>query len=99
MDFAWSAYCSVGPRTEGRLEKETPKASAASTHHEITFVDKSGERLLRVLVREGAQCIAGGVYIKNVLDKLTAKTNSGTFDRLSGFFRRMCPAIDGPHPC
>lgn len=28
--------------------------------NEITFVDKSGERLLRLLLREGAQCIAVG---------------------------------------
>jgi anti-anti-sigma regulatory factor len=37
--------------------------------NEITFIDKSGERLLRALVREGAQCIATGHYTKHVLEK------------------------------
>jgi outer membrane efflux protein len=54
--------------------------------NEITFVDKSGERLLRLLVKEGAQCIATGVYIKHVLGKLTSKGKGSVLNRLTGFF-------------
>src|SRR4029077_3541773 len=41
--------------------------------NEITFVDKRGERLLRAMVRERAQCIASGTYIKHILENLTTK--------------------------
>jgi len=54
--------------------------------NEITFIDKSGERLLRHLVREGAQCIATGVYVKHVLDKLRAKGKGSVLKRLAAFF-------------
>jgi hypothetical protein len=49
--------------------------------HEITFIDKSGERLLRLLVREGAQCVASGVYIKHVLDRLAARATGRLLNR------------------
>ena len=54
--------------------------------NEITFIDKSGERLLRVLVRQGAQCVATGVYIKHVLEKLTSKGKGSVLNRFAGFF-------------
>ena len=54
--------------------------------NEITFIDKSGERLLRVLVREGAQCIASGIYIKHILENLTTKAKGSVLNRLAGFF-------------
>ncbi|HWW17285.1 MAG TPA: TolC family protein [Candidatus Saccharimonadales bacterium] len=54
--------------------------------NEITFIDKSGERLLRVLLREGAQCLATGVYVKHVLEQLTTKGKGSVLKRLAGFF-------------
>jgi len=54
--------------------------------NEITFIDKRGERLLRLLVKEGAQCIATGDYIKHVLEKLRTKAKGSVFNRLTGFF-------------
>jgi outer membrane protein TolC len=54
--------------------------------NEITFVDKSGERLLRAIVREGAQCIASGIYIKHILENLTTKGKGSVLNRLTGFF-------------
>jgi len=54
--------------------------------NEITFVDKSGERLLRLLVKEGAQCFTTGVYIKSVLGKLTSKGKGSVLNRFGGFF-------------
>ena len=44
--------------------------------NEVTFVDKSGERLLRMLARDGAEFIASGTYTKRVLDEITAKLRS-----------------------
>jgi hypothetical protein len=41
--------------------------------NEVTFIDKSGERLLRMLARDGAEFIASGIYTKHVLDEITAK--------------------------
>ena len=40
--------------------------------NEVTFIDKSGERLLRMLARGGVQFIARGLYTKQVLDQVTA---------------------------
>lgn len=54
--------------------------------NDITFIDKSGERLLRFLLREGAQCIATGVYIKHVLEQVPTKGKGSILNRLAGFF-------------
>jgi len=35
---------------------------------EVTFIDKSGERLLLALRNEGAQFISGGCYVRHVVD-------------------------------
>jgi anti-anti-sigma regulatory factor len=34
--------------------------------NEVTFIDKSGEQLLRMLAKDGAQFTASGTYIKHV---------------------------------
>lgn len=54
--------------------------------NEITFVDKGGARLLRFLVKEGAQCIASGIYIKHALENLTTKGRGSFLNRFAGFF-------------
>ena len=61
--------------------------------NEITFIDKSGERLLRFLVEEGAQCIATDGYSKHVLAKLTTKGKGSVFNRLTGFFFAAAVAV------
>src|SRR5271154_4331780 len=53
--------------------------------NEIKFIDKSGERLLRAMVKERAQFIASGIYIKHVLEKLTSKGKGSALNRLAGF--------------
>ncbi len=42
---------------------------------EVTFIDKSGERMLRSMSNQGAQFVASDVYVKYVLDRLQAKSN------------------------
>src|SRR5271168_2903467 len=54
--------------------------------NEIKFIDKSGERLLRAMVKERAQFIASGIYIKHVLEKLTSKGKGSVLNRFGGFF-------------
>jgi anti-anti-sigma regulatory factor len=40
---------------------------------EVTFIDKSGERMLRSMSKQGAQLVTGDVYIEHVLDRLRGK--------------------------
>ena len=42
---------------------------------EVTFIDKSGERMLRSMSNQGAQFVASDVYVKYVLDRLQANPN------------------------
>jgi hypothetical protein len=41
---------------------------------EVTFIDKSGERMLRSMSKQGARFVASDVYVKHVLDRLTHKS-------------------------
>src|SRR5260370_3356073 len=61
--------------------------------NEITFIDKSGERLLRAMVKKRAQFIAKGIYIKHVLEKLTTKGKSSVLNRLTGSFFASAAAV------
>jgi anti-anti-sigma regulatory factor len=38
--------------------------------NDVTLIDKSGERLLRAMCKKGAQLIANGMYVKQVLEQL-----------------------------
>ena len=38
--------------------------------NDVTFIDRNGENLLRAMSRQGAQFMAKGLYIKNVLESL-----------------------------
>jgi hypothetical protein len=40
---------------------------------EVTFIDKSGERMLRSMSNQGAQFVASDLYLKHVLDRLSCK--------------------------
>src|ERR1700684_4544919 len=41
--------------------------------NEVTFIDNSGEQLLRMLAEDGAQFTASGTYIKHVIENLSAR--------------------------
>ena len=43
---------------------------------EVTFIDKSGERMLRCMSSQGAQLVASDVYVKHVLDRLRSESIS-----------------------
>lgn len=40
--------------------------------NDVTFIDKSGERLLRAVSKQGAQLVANSLYTKHVVDKVQA---------------------------
>jgi len=49
--------------------------------NDVTFIDKSGERLLRAMSKKGAQLIARGMYVKHVLEQLQERrTNDYSSD-------------------
>jgi outer membrane protein TolC len=74
-------------RTSWKRNRRTAKERACIVDlKEITFVDKSGERLLRAMVREGAQCVTSGIYIKHILENLTTKDKGSVLNRFGGFF-------------
>jgi hypothetical protein len=42
---------------------------------EVTFIDKSGERMLRSMSNQGAQLVASDVCVKHVIARLRGKSN------------------------
>ena len=40
---------------------------------EVTFIDKSGERMLRSMSNQGAQFVTSNLYVRHVLDRLRGK--------------------------
>jgi anti-anti-sigma regulatory factor len=40
--------------------------------NDVTFIDKSGERLLRAMAKKGAELRATGMYTKHLLEKVRA---------------------------
>jgi anti-anti-sigma regulatory factor len=41
---------------------------------EVTFIDKSGERILRSMSNQGAQFVTSNLYVKHVLDRLRGRS-------------------------
>lgn len=61
--------------------KHTRKSSKSCVVdlNDVTFIDKSGERLLRAISKTGAQLTAEGMYTKHLLE--TLKTRKSTLPR------------------
>jgi outer membrane protein TolC len=59
--------------------------------NEVTFIDKSGMRLLRMLAREGAQFTAKGIYTKHVIEQLNVRRKSGLSNLLGGLLAGFLP--------
>jgi anti-anti-sigma regulatory factor len=49
--------------------------------NDVTFIDQSGERLLRAICKKGAQLIASGVYTKHLVEKVKAYGAREVFQR------------------
>ena len=55
-----------------RAHRSQDKRACIIDLNDVTFIDKSGERLLRAISKKGAQFIASGMYTKHVLEKAKA---------------------------
>jgi anti-anti-sigma regulatory factor len=49
--------------------KRQDKRACIIDLNDVTFIDKSGERLLRAMSKKGAQLIATGMYVRHVLEQ------------------------------
>ena len=61
--------------------------------NEVTFIDKSGMRLLRMLAREGVQFTANGIYTKHIIEQLNARRRSDLSNLLGGLFAGFLPIL------
>ena len=74
-------------RASWKKNRQTDKKRACIVDlNEVTFIDKSGERLLRALLRQGAELIADGIYTNHVIEQLNAKRKSSRSNPLSFLF-------------
>jgi anti-anti-sigma regulatory factor len=68
--------CLVGPwvselrTTWKRAHKSQDKRACIVDLNDVTSIDKSGERLLRAMCKKGAQLVAAGMYVKQVVEQL-----------------------------
>ena len=42
---------------------------------EVTFIDRSGERVLRSMSNQGAHLVASDVYVKHIIDRIRGESN------------------------
>jgi ABC-type transporter Mla MlaB component len=47
---------------------------------EVTSIDRNGEEILRNMIRQGARCLATGIYTKHLLEELQTRTKTETED-------------------
>jgi anti-anti-sigma regulatory factor len=59
-----------------RAHRSQDKRACIIDLNDVTFIDKSGERLLRAMSRKGAQLIARGLYVKHVLEQMKTGSNA-----------------------
>jgi anti-anti-sigma regulatory factor len=53
-----------------RAHKNQDNRTCIIDLNDVTFIDESGERLLRAMSKKGAQLIAKGLYVRHVLEQL-----------------------------
>jgi anti-anti-sigma regulatory factor len=61
-----------------RAHRANQRRSCIVNLDEVTFIDKSGERMLRAMSKQGAQFVASGVYVKHVLDRVRGRSSRPT---------------------
>ena len=47
---------------------------------EVTSIDRNGEEILRNMIRQGARCLATGIYTKHLLEELQTRTKTENED-------------------
>jgi len=61
-----------------RAHRSDDKRACIIDLNDVTFIDKSGERLLRAMCKKGAQLIARGLYVKHVLEQVKVSGANAT---------------------
>src|ERR1700739_452360 len=73
-------------RTSWKKNHQTEKERACIVDlNEVTFIDKTGERLLRALRNEGVQFISGGCYVRHIVEQLKVRRKRKTSNLLASF--------------
>ena len=73
-------------RTSWKKNHQTDKKRACIVDmNEVTFIDKTGERLLLALRNEGAQFILGGCYVRHIVERLKVRRKRKTSKLLASF--------------
>jgi outer membrane protein TolC/anti-anti-sigma regulatory factor len=73
-------------RASWKKNHQTDKKRACIVDlNEVTFIDKTGEGLLRVLRDEGAQFILGGCYVRHIVERLKVRRKRKISNLLASF--------------
>jgi ABC-type transporter Mla MlaB component len=73
--------CSVEELTENWRTNRRDRPSTQSCVvdlNEITSIDKDGEQVLLMMIRDGAKFLATGLYTKHLLESLSAEVANGS---------------------
>jgi len=80
-------------RTLKKNHRNDRRSACIVDLNEVTFIDKSGMRLLRALAREGAQFTASRIYTKHLIEQLNTKRKSGRSSLFSSVFAGLIPIL------
>ena len=69
--------------TNWRINRQdrAPTESCIVDLSEITSIDKDGEQVLLMMIRDGAKFVATGVYTKHLLESLSAEIANRPYSR------------------
>jgi hypothetical protein len=67
--------------------------------NDVTFIDKSGERLLRAMSKKGAELVANGMYTAHLLEKVRVTGKGSLSKLLICFFAAVVVAASVPTDC
>ena len=62
----------------------------------VTFIDKGGQGLLRIMSKEATQFIATNIYVKRVLDQWKPTGKRGLLKVICGFFGALLRRVIAP---
>jgi outer membrane protein TolC len=73
-------------RASWKKNHQTDKKRACIVDlNEVTFIGKTGEGLLRVLLDEGAQFISGGCFVRHIVEQVKVRRKRKTSNLLASF--------------
>jgi anti-anti-sigma regulatory factor len=82
--------------TRKRAHTSQDKRACIIDLNDVTFIDKSGERLLRAMSKKGAQLLARGLYVKHVLEQLNTGGKRGPITLIVCLFAGLQTNVIAP---